>query len=422
MKIGMILLGTNYPPDIRVEKETSVLCKNGYPISLLTEYSGEDIFEDENYLKNLKIIRKTICSFKYSNNIFIKMKEKIEKYIFLIKKNYIPVIYEFIEKEKPDILHVHDFKFLPTVFFTLKIKNIDIPVVIDLHENFPAALVAYRSELPVLKKIKKSIQHNIFIWRYQEKTALKKCKKIITVVPEANERLIRYGINPDRIAIISNTENADTFKFTSEDANKDILVKYKNDFILSYIGGIGPHRGLKTVFRGLKKISEVINNFKLLIVGAKDKDIPIIEGYIKKNDLYTLVDKIEIIKWIPFKDVNSFVLASDICLVPHEDFEHTQTTIPHKLFQYMICERPVLVSDCRPLKRIIGSDNAGYVFKAGNAEDFADKCIDMYNNPEEVKIRVANAKRIVNGEYSWNNDSRTLLDIYIELDKSLVAI
>ena len=412
MKIGMILLGTNFPPDIRVEKETSVLCKNGYDISLLTEYSGEDRFEDKGFLDKLKIIRKTIPSFKYSENKFRREKEKIQKYLYLIKSNYISYIAEFIETEKPDILHVHDFKFLPTVFFTLKKYEIDIPVIADLHENFPAALVAYRSELPVFKKIKKSIQHNIFIWRYQEKTALRKCKKIITVVPEANKRLYKYGINKDRITVISNTENTETFKFTSADANKDILAKYKNNFVISYVGGIGPHRGLKTVFRGLKKISEAIDNFKLLIVGAKDKNLLIIEEYIKNNALSDLREKIEIIKWVPFKDVNSYVLASDICLVPHEDFEHTQTTVPHKLFQYMICERPVLVSDCKPLKRIIGKNNAGYVFESGNADDFAEKCIRIYKNPEEVKKRILNGKLLVNSQYSWDNDSKLLMDLY----------
>ena len=55
---------------------------------------------------------------------------------------------------------------------------------------------------------------------------------------------------------------------------------------------------------------------------------------------------------------------------PHEDFEHTQTTVPHKLFQYMMGRKTVLVSDCAPLKRIIGDNEAGYVFKAGGSGFF----------------------------------------------------
>ena len=150
----------------------------------------------------------------------------------------------------------------------------------------------------------------------------------------------------------------------------------------------------------------------MLIVGAKDKDIKIIDNYIIKYKLNKYRDLIAIVKWVPFKDVNSYVLASNICLVPHENFEHTQTTVPHKLFQYMICERPVLVSNCKPLKRIIGDNNAGYVFEAGNPDDFADKCIEMYNNPDDVMIKVINGKKLADNDFSWNKDSEKLLNLY----------
>ena len=78
----------------------------------------------------------------------------------------------------------------------------------------------------------------------------------------------------------------------------------------------------------------------------------------------------------------------------------------------MICERPVLVSNCRPLKRIIGDNKAGYVFKAGNSDDFADKCIEMYNNQDDVMKKVIKGKRLTENEYSWSKDSKELLKLY----------
>ena len=45
------------------------------------------------------------------------------------------------------------------------------------------------------------------------------------------------------------------------------------------------------------------------------------------------------------------ILQADLCCVPHNSNPHTDSTIPHKLFQYMIAKRPILVSSSAPLQR-----------------------------------------------------------------------
>jgi glycosyltransferase involved in cell wall biosynthesis len=115
--------------------------------------------------------------------------------------------------------------------------------------------------------------------------------------------------------------------------------------------------------------------------------------------------------------VNSYVFASQVCLVPHNNFEHTQTTVPHKLFQYMICEKPVLVSDCRPLARIVRETDTGYIFKANDFNDFATKLIYIYNHPKEAQQKGRNGKKVALETYAWRHDANNLLMMYAELEK-----
>ena len=117
---------------------------------------------------------------------------------------------------------------------------------------------------------------------------------------------------------------------------------------------------MDTSIKAVKFIKDKIENFKLLIVGAKRSERVEIENLISKLNIENYV---EIINWVPFEKVNQYIKHSKVCLVPHNDFEHTQTTIPHKLFQYMMMGKPVIVSDCKPLKRVVNETESGLVLR-----------------------------------------------------------
>ena len=408
MRIGMVLLGgTKFPPDIRVEKEVKALVSTGHKISLLTEYSNEELYNDNSYIDGLRIIR-----------VPIKNRSSVRKllsfqYFHLIDKRYFKYIKDFIDSEKPEILHVHDFHMLPTVFKCLDFYGIAIDVIADLHENYPAALKSYISDLPNAKKIISSFLLNYKIWRHHERVYLKRCAHIITVVEEANERLFSYGIPKDRITVVSNTENEDTFQVDNSTISTDMVEHYKNRFVVSYIGGIGPHRGLTTVLRALRECVESIPHFTLLIVGAKPDNIRRIEEIKKELGISDLSKNIEVVGWVPFSKVNEYVAVSDVCMVPHEDFEHTQTTIPHKLFQYMMGKKTILVSDCAPLKRIVGDTGAGYVFQAGNPHSFSEIIqVIVKESVSDIKRRQEKAYELATGTFSWTYDAEKLQKIY----------
>jgi len=195
--------------------------------------------------------------------------------------------------------------------------------------------------------------------------------------------------------------------------------KYKNwtdDSSQPRVGGIGPHRGLDTSLKALPLIRSSIPNFKLVIVGARGQQQQMIE---QEAQMLGISDLIDIIGWQPFNKVNSYMLASKVGIVPHNNFEHTQTTVPHKLFQYMICAKPVLVSDCRPLARIVKETGAGYVFTANDPEDLAKKLIEIYNHPQEALQKGKNGKKAALGSYAWRNDANQLLMMYTKLEKSI---
>ena len=64
--------------------------------------------------------------------------------------------------------------------------------------------------------------------RFREAVSLCRCNRTIVVVPEAAERVYSYGVDRDRVVIVSNTEDETTFKASIDKCDPDILSKYKS--------------------------------------------------------------------------------------------------------------------------------------------------------------------------------------------------
>lgn len=407
MHIGMIhFANRGFPPDIRIEKEAIALSQNGYKVTILTEKISDDEPAYEQLGPNYYVRR-----MKIKKRILIL---KLRSAINLVRQEYFEPISTFISEDNPDILHVHDLNRVPTSLIIARKYN--IPVVADLHENMPAALAAFRTGDPFWERAARSVVFNYQLWRYHEKQSLEKCARVVIVVPEAAKRLYEYGIPESKITIVSNTEDETTFNASIDKCDPDILSKYKSQWMISYIGGIGPHRGWDTVIKAIPLLRNQIPGFKLVLVGANPKQRITIEKMVKT---YGVQDRVEIIGWLPFDKINSYIFASKVCLVPHNDFEHTQTTVPHKLFQYMICAKPVLVSDCAPLARIVHDSDAGFIFKADDPESFARKLSYMHQHPEASARKGLSGRKAALGPYAWQHDAKRLCVMYDELSSDL---
>ena len=81
---------------------------------------------------------------------------------------------------------------------------------------------------------------------------------------------------------------------------------------------------------------------------------------------------------MPFKEMTNYMLQADAAIIPHLKNDFTDTTIPHKLFQYMYAGLPVLSSDCLPLKRIIEETKSGSIFPSDDHQSLAKLIEKLY--------------------------------------------
>jgi len=131
---------------------------------------------------------------------------------------------------------------------------------------------------------------------------------------------------------------------------------------------------------------------------------------VKEHDSEEIV---EFVGYRPFDEVATIMQLSKLNIIPHKSNEHTNNTIPHKLFQIMMSNSLLLVSSCKPLKRIVEKYDAGLVFEADSSTDFTSKVIDAHHNYHQLKSKSKNAlNAVMNEDENWDSESLKLVALY----------
>jgi len=405
MNILMLLQDRYFPPDIRVEKEARALLSAGHEIFLLSQGKKEMPLVEA--VNGINVIR-VLPSEKFLN----RMHNFLWFDVFFTDIFWKKALKNTVKQYNIDVLHVHD---LPMVKTALSVsKEFGIPLIADLHENYPEGIKAWR-------KVKTSLKNKFFVlfspvwrWKRLEKKVLQDVDRIITVVDEAKDHYIDDCKMPfKKITVVMNSE--DLKKFDSMRIDESLIREYRTNFVISYVGGFGPHRGIDTAIKSMPNILKEIPNAKLLLVGKgpteykKELDRLCKDLEIENNIIFT--------GWTDFSSVPSYIFLSDICLVPHHASGHTNTTIPHKLFQYMAMKKPIIVTDCKPLKRIVKEAKCGIVVPSGDYCGMAKAVIKLYKDKGLANKFGKNGRKAVEKKYNWKNDTKKLIELYNGLKK-----
>ncbi len=390
MKILMVL-DHDFPPDHRVEKEIESLIENNHEIVLACyNYQGSKLLYEDN--GKLKVYRKPISKLKYKSSVAIL---KLPFYFSFWKK----FISKILKKENIDAIHIHD---LPLTKIGVEFKNkLNIPLIVDLHENWPASLETAKHTNTFLGKILSSNKQ----WRKYEKRILNHADKIITVVDEMQDRISKLGIDKEKIHVISNTINPKDFPLTNDEPNPEFIT-------LFYAGGINIHRGLQVVIKALSLILKEKTNVRLHIIG-KGSFQPYLE---KLTGELKLKDQVKFLGWKNLHEMSKLLAKSDIALIPHLKSEQTDCSSPNKLYQYIYARKPILTSNCNSLMRIVEETKSGISYIHNSPEDFKKAFFELINNQDNNIDLEFGFNKIIT-KYNWSVDSGHLDELYKSTNK-----
>ncbi len=385
----LMLLQSEFPPDIRLEKEIKSLFQNGFEVTLLC-----------NQFVKGKVLEFPYCKIIHLKAVFNSVRlNKILNFPLFLNPRFIYYLFKVYLRTKPNYIHAHDLPMVPLALLLKLIFN--KPVIFDMHENYPEALKAFQK-----KGIANFLFKNYRLAKFLEDFCIKKSDKIISVVDENKTRLLNLGITEEKIVVVSNTVDLETFNLTNKVIEKFSASTGK--FVILYSGTVSPERGLITAVKSIKILREKVPNVLMQIIGD-GKSVVTLQKIIDENEFSEFV---ELIPWVGHEKIPLYISKANICMIPQPSNDFIDTTIPHKLFEYMSLDKTVLVSDAKPFKRIVEETNCGLVFESNNPIDFANKVIEISQSNINYG---ANGKKAVEKKYNWAIDAKILIDLYKEL-------
>ena len=386
MKI-LIVLDQPFPPHPRVENEMRSLTEAGHEVHIACfQWDGEPLVEQMPYGT---IHRRHISKFRHKTSVGVL---KFPFY-FNYWRSFVADLYKEI---RFDAIHICDLP-LAKVGYEAKCKY-GVHFVLDLFENWPVLLQLSTHTNTFLGKLLSTYSQ----WVRYEKTMCALADKIIVVVDEAKTRIESLGIAPEKIYIVSNTLNLSQFQPTERRGFN------KGEFKMLYVGSVNYHRGLQYVLQAIALLKAKNINVHFDLVGSGSY----LKNLVQLIEELGIQDNVTLHGFKLFTQICGLYESADVALIPHIKSGHTDNTIPHKIFQYMYAEIPMIVSNCDPLVRITNETESGMSYRYDHPEELAETICDLYENPEKLNLFIQHGRQAVVDKYNWETDGKVLIELY----------
>ncbi len=397
MRILMVL-AQGFPPDIRVEKEGRTLAQAGHEVYLLCQRRGNE--PANAIVQSMNVIR-----VKAPQNLLRWTPDYAFQRMGFQSPFWKRVIYNLVAQYRIEAIHVHDLPLVSTSL--LAARRFNIPLVADLHDVQSMAAKSY--DLSFWARL----ANNLAPWERHERRCMKYADRIITVSNDCKNYYVeRYHPSSNKLTVIMNTVDLD--RVSSFRVNKEIIDRFKQYFIMSYVGAVSRRRGIQTAVSAMPKIVSKIPNARLLLVGGVIKETLL--GWARDDiDRATIENHVIFTGRQDYSLVPSYISASNVCLIPVIPTPYSDVAAPNKLFEYWALRKPVVASSLKSLRRFIAETGGGLVFTAGEPASLADAIIKLHDDRELANKLGEAGFTAVKARYNWEIDGKKLVDLYRDL-------
>ena len=384
--------------------------------------SGSSSGDDVVFKKEAELLKKhghRVVCFNISNDEFDD--SGILKKIFLgLQIPWSVVFYRqikrILKKEKPDIVHIHNFFPLLSPSMYQVINSEGIPIIQTLHDfRFLCPMAFFMRNGRICEECRefgpgRSIRYGCFKnsriqtipvalmlkLHHWLNTFKKKIDACICLTESQKNIFLDAGFDENKIFIKPNFI-VDTFQTVSSE-------KYVKDDYVVFIGRLGEEKGVETLIHAWKDLKDV----PLKIVG----DGPDADKF-KALAQKMKINNIDFLGYRPYDECMKILNAAKFLVMPSICYETFGLTIVEA---FSHC-KPVIASDLGAMADIVKNGETGLLFKPKDADDLAEKVRWLWNNHEECRKMGLNARREYEAKYTPERNYEMLMDIYEEVLK-----
>lgn len=289
---------------------------------------------------------------------------------------------------KAAVYQVHDPELL---WVALLLKRRGNRVIYDMHESMRRHILTKSWLGPAWMR---KVASRLYGWF--EDLAIRRLDHVLVVVESMRDDILR--LHPARAHKVTVLRNLPVIALI----DRSLQAVAKNpEFTLIYVGGLSRIRGIKEVVTALAELPGV----RLKLLGPwSDSD------YRAECTLLPAWGQVQDLGQVRMDAVYDHVRAADMGLCLLYPVHNYMISLPIKTFEYMACGLPMLLSDF-PFWRTVYGRFAWFADTLDPASIGEAIRQAMEHRTEGAEMGLE-ARRVVREDYSWEAESRVLVDLY----------
>jgi glycosyltransferase involved in cell wall biosynthesis len=292
---------------------------------------------------------------------------------------------------RASVYHAHDLITLPVAWVAARLGR--ARVVYDAHELF--------TEIGRLGPVSRAA------FRLLERLLIGRADRVITVNDSIADELARRYRVP-RPAVVMNCPPLAGGPASREGSGLRARVGLGPEVpIVLFQGMFMPHRGLENLVRAARSFARA----HLVFMGWGPLR-PQLEAQAAADGV---ADRVHFTDGVPLRDLLSFTAGADVGAIPYRNVGlNNYYTSPNKLFEYCAAGVPVVASRFPELVKVVEGFGAGRTFDPESPDDIAAAVNGLLEAPDDLARARKGAARVAQ-RFNWENEARTLLDVYASL-------
>ena len=236
--------------------------------------------------------------------------------------------------------------------------------------------------------------------RWIERRSVRFADRVVTVSPYDAKLVSTRSAPRSKPAVILNVPEDRLFHRSSERSTRPA-----DDLRLVTHGSILRRYGIETLIRAMPIIRERVPSTETWIIGEGEH----------RDTLERLAaelgvrQSVRFIDWRPIEEIPALLGQADIGIVPAQ----VPWLLPNKLFEYVAMGKPVVASDSPSVRSIFPNGEVGY-FAPGNADELAERVVELYENHELARERIDRASRALQ-DHRWEISKGTYTAMHRDL-------
>lgn len=261
-----------------------------------------------------------------------------------------------------------------------------MPLVFEVRDLWPESAVQL-GEL--------SHPYAVRLTTWLEEACYHRASHIVVVTQGIFDRLVERGYPATKLTSIPN--GANTELYTPRPINQILrrqLDIAPEQFVVIYTGLHGLAHGLETALQAASRLRDR-SDILFLFVGDGPRKVALMQMAQEMS-----LPNVRFHDAVPETDLPDYIALADVGLDTRRRIGISQGTLPVKMFSYMACERPVLLSIEGEAIQLLDRAQAGVTVPPESPEALAQAILDLQANPAKRVAFGRNGRTFVETNFS----------------------